>query len=219
MITLPFFTWALFGVIQQGQLLELPPIQVHGPTLLNIALKEDKLSHDRKLLKEDRESHARAFHLEIKRAFDQLLIEAKAGEIESMYRLGAYGAIFSKEGIATMDKCLPWLELAATKGHPVAPFDCAVLLLESNIHSDKIKGFDWMKRSTEVGTCRSQAAVHLVRFYSYGSKDLSVKRNEKVALEWAEKGAKLYGTSVGEFLVENGLQSPDKIRQSEIQFQ
>jgi TPR repeat protein len=202
----------------QGQVQGAKLVGNRGPDILKHALEEEILSNDRKLPKETREAHLNAYHLEIKRAFEQLLNESTSGQIDSMFRLGAYGRTFEKEGLTTREECFPWLELAATKGHSEAPFDLALELLDSKTPSEKAKGFDWLKRATRIGGCRWQAAVRLVHYYSYGFPELAIHRNPKTAWSWAKKGADFYGTSVGEFLVENGLQDPDKVKDGEILF-
>jgi TPR repeat protein len=191
---------------------------VPGFELLKQALSEDSLSHDRKLEKSIRESHARNYRSMVKRAFNQLMTECKEGNIDSMFRLGAYSDTFAKEGVANSDECLPWLKLAATKGHPEAPFNYALSLLQSNSPTTKSEGFDWLKRSTKIGDRRDRAAARLVHYYSYGFPEIEIKRNPKVAWEWAELGAQAAQISVGEFLAVNGLQYPDKVKDGEILF-
>jgi len=218
MTLLPAFPIALIVLLAPGHLQDSRVSESAGVGFLKHALVEDRLSHDRKLPKSDREAHAKAFHLELNRAFNQLMMEAHSGDIESMYRIGAYSRMFAKEGLTTQKECLPWIEQAALKGHPEAPFEYALIMLDED-SIDKAKGFEWLKRSTQMGQRKGEAAVHLVRYYSYGSKELGIKRNPAIAWTWAEKGAKAFGMDVAEFLIVNGLQNPDKIKPSFVQFE
>ena len=211
MTILPAFTISLFGLIHQGQSqLSLNKIE-HGPTILKQALHEGRLSDDQNLPREVREDHARAYHNDIKRAYEQLLLEATTGEMESKFLLGAYYLTFDKEGFATKLECLSWLEQAAVKGYRAAPLNYALALFELDSQSEKAKGIECLKRATQIGNQRESAAVALVGYYTYGSLALKLKRDPMQAWVWARKGAEIRGCSVNEFLSENLLESPDKV--------
>lgn len=191
----------------------------YGPAILELALIEGSKANDQKLSKEVRDNHFRTYQGEIKHAFEGLQVWAKAGDVESMYRIGAYADTYAKEGIANIQECLPWLEKAALKGHEEAPLELALALIEMDTPAEKAKGFEWMKRAAVMGGRRERAAVHLVHYYTYGFPEIELKRNPKEAWKWARKGAELRGIPVGDFLAENGLEDPDKVKPGVILFQ
>lgn len=191
----------------------------YGPAILELALDEETQSNDRNLTREVQEDHRRNYHKEIKRSFEGMLIWAKTGDVESMYRIGAYADTYAREGLSTVRECLPWLEKAALQGHKEAPFDLALILIKMDTPTEKTKGFEWLKRSTQIGSSRARAAIELVRHYTYGFPEIALKRDSKEARKWAKIGAELEGSSVDEFLLENGLENPDKVESGEILFQ
>lgn len=200
---------------------ELSRIRKHsfGAELFEQANRELRLSRDRTHNSSERGVHLQTYRTLLERAFNQLQIEAKGGNIESMFLLGAYYRQFSRECLGTQEDCFAWLEKSALLGHEGAPLNLALALIEDGSATEKVRGLKWLVRSTEIGQNRGQAAARLVRYYSYGSRELRLKRDPSAALNWAQRGAAMEGMSIGEYLALNGLQHPDKINPSEIQFE
>jgi len=190
----------------------------YGPTLLKAAIKIEIQSNDRKFSKEVREEYSRSYHIEIKHAYDRLVVGAKEGDLESMFCLGAYCQTFNKEGFATVRECLPWLEKAAMMGHPEAPYDYAGELLKLDTQAEKSKGLEWLKRATHSGDpkLRGWAAAELANLYTFGNLSLGLRRNPKTAWMWIRKGAQEAGCSEGDLMIERGLRNPDKVETREI---
>jgi len=191
-----------------------------GPEILKEALKIEAKSNDRKLSMPLRDEYSHSYHIEIKRAFECLVVGAKDGDLQSMFFLGAYCRTFNKEGLASVRECLPWLEAAAIKGHPEAPYDYAEELLDLDTPAEKAKGFEWLKRATETGDLRLRgwAAAGLATRYTFGDPVLQLRRDPKAAWNWIRKGAKESGCSVDDLMIQRGLRNPDNVQKGEIQF-
>jgi len=192
------------------------PVQSPGLLILHSAKQEDRLSHDKSLSQEQRAEHRARYKDQLKRAFEALLAESKAGNLESMYRLGAASGAFQKYGITTELECIPWLREAAEHGHQEAPFELALRLVRIGDASVKRNGFQWLIKSTQIGRRKYEAAVELARYYTYGFPDIRLGRDTAKAWKWIREGASFQGCSVGEFMAENGLANPDKVKDGEI---
>jgi TPR repeat protein len=187
-----------------------------GLLILNSTTQEDRLSHDKSLSLEQRAEHRAKYKDELKRAFEVLLAESKAGNLESMYRLGAASGAFEKYGFTTELECIPWLRKAAEHGHQEAPFELALRLVRIGDEPVKQDGFQWLIKSTQIGRRKYEAAVELARYYTYGFPDIRLSRDKAKAWKWIRQGASFQGCTVGEFLAENGLAVPDNVKDSEI---
>jgi TPR repeat protein len=191
----------------------------YGPAVLELSAKAEPDMLDKNLSSTEKSQKYKEYQYAMSQAFQALVLWSEKGDLESMFRIGAASGVFEKEGIATEQECLPWLRKAADLGHEVAPFELALKLIRMGTPSEKTEGFEWLKRSTKKGNCRYQAAAKLVHYYTYGFPEIELKRNAKEAWKWVRKGAELEGCNVGEFLAENGLQDPNKVKPGEILFQ
>ena len=205
--------------LDANQAVAIDSAQGHGASILKSATEEDRLSHDRRLTEEQRNDHKTKYHQALRAAYSALLSESNAGNADSMWRLGAASGVFQREGFTTRHEGTVWLRKAASLGHEEAPFELALQLLEIGDADGKIEGFRWLKKSTQIGCRRWQAAVELARYYTYGFPEIKLKRSASAAWAWIDKGAELMGCSKGEFMAENGLADPRTIKKSQILFE
>ncbi|MBI1753187.1 MAG: sel1 repeat family protein [Acidobacteria bacterium] len=191
----------------------------YGPAMLELSIKINPRRLDKNLTPAEKSQKRKEYQYATAQAYKALVVWAGKGDAESMYRIGTASGVFAKEGISTEHECLPWIRKAVELGHDEAPIELALKLIRIGDTSEKTEGFGWLKRSTEIGFRRYQAAAELTRYYTYGFPEIELKRNPKEPWKWARKGAELQGIPVGDFLAENGLEDPDKVKPGVILFQ
>jgi len=106
---------------------------------------------------------------------------AEQNNLEAMYLVGKiyYNYKYKKQNI---DKAVQWFKKAAKDNHTVALFDLGIYYR----YSDPKKAFFYFHRAAENGYPR--ACFWTGNMYKKGE---GVERNEKLAIDWYTKGAKL----------------------------
>lgn len=196
----------------------------YAPAMLELARMEEPNQLDRTKAKEEKRALNAGYRNRLNQVFQSLSNHARAGDVDSMYSLGTADGYFAQWGVAKRRECLNWLKKAAELGHPNAPFQYAYELLDSlkfeTTPSEKEEGIIWLKKAAVIGdkTYRVSAYTMLAKFYSYGVKEIAMKRDPIAAMDWIKQGAQLEGISPEDFMLTNGLQDPRTIPKAQIKY-
>jgi len=209
------FFAALLAIQAWSQSLDQP----NGPATLERA--QGLLRNSQPLSKSEKQERAQEFKKLLKSSKEMLLAEAGRGNIESMFYLGASEELFRANGLATPGECIPWLRKAAELGFPKAPFELADFLSRQQDLPKRMEAIGWYQVGAKIGdqTSRRASITALVKLYTYGSSDLSIRRSVIEAMKWADYGAQLEGIETEDFLSSYGMVDPHKVPKRQIRMQ
>jgi uncharacterized protein len=160
----------------------------------------------RQWLEKAADAGSREMQRDVAKAFDRWRfkwVEDKPRLGSSEKKRGKAGVSFKRRWIGKyLNLAKKWFEKAANAEDPEALYSLGLVLKRGReqkrfvfgrkVRTDRRKGFEYIRRSAELGYAPAQAALAAYYFYGDGEElffgDL-VKKNPRTALEWALKAA------------------------------